>query len=67
MSWQNRQGFQVPTGKLADAGEKGKEFSPCFGGKKANEPCESSGGATNHRPLLQGEGWALELGLKVTE
>jgi len=31
----------VPAGKLADAGARGKEFSTCFGGKKANQPCET--------------------------
>lgn len=31
------------------------DFSSCFGGRNANQPCEISGGQSSHRPLLQAE------------
>lgn len=38
------QSSPLPEGKLADAGERGKEFLPSFGGRKASQPCEISCG-----------------------
>ena len=45
---QNRWDLLVPAGKLTDTGERGKEFSPWFGGRKANQPCEISNGVATH-------------------
>lgn len=45
MVGQNREDFQVPTGRLADEVE-GKGDSPCFGERESHQPREISGRVT---------------------
>lgn len=61
MSWVEQAGLLGPAGKLAVAGEKGKELLPCFRGRKVNQSCK----------LMAEQSWVISpgrrLGLKVAE